>query len=148
MFALSLTRYTCGQDKKVFGEIMKKTVVAVALCALAMPLAVLAQSPSGFNATPSAQPQGFALTTLKSIEEVKQNSYDEQLVVLRGRFTRQVSHDKYEFTDEKGNTIVTELDDDKNWSHVSKDALMDILAEVDRDHWKVELEVLEAKPAR
>lgn len=127
---------------------MKKTIVAVALCALAMPLAVLAQSPSGFNATPSAQPQGFALTTLKSIEEVKQNSYDEQLVVLRGRFTRQVSHDKYEFTDEKGNTIVTELDDDKNWSHVSKDALMDILAEVDRDHWKVELEVLEAKPAR
>ena len=88
------------------------------------------------------------MTTLKSIEEVKQNSYDEQLVVLRGRFTRQVSHDKYEFTDEKGNTIVTELDDDKNWSHVSKDALMDILAEVDRDHWKVELEVLEAKPAR
>ena len=79
---------------------MKKTVVAVALCALAMPLAVLAQSPSGFNATPSAQPQGFALTTLKSIEEVKQNSYDEQLVVLRGRFTRQVSHDKYEFTDD------------------------------------------------
>ena len=52
------------------------------------------------------------------------------------------------FTDEKGNTIVTELDDDKNWSHVSKDALMDILAEVDRDHWEVELEVLEAKPAR
>ena len=80
---------------------MKKTVAVAALCALVMPFAALAQSPSGFNATPSAQPQGFALTTLKSIEEVKQNSYDEQLVVLRGRFTRQVSHDKYEFTDEK-----------------------------------------------
>ncbi|HJI94393.1 MAG TPA: NirD/YgiW/YdeI family stress tolerance protein [Sutterellaceae bacterium] len=127
---------------------MKKTVVAAALCVLVIPFAALAQSPSGFNAAPSAQPQGFALTTLKSIEEVKQNSYDEQLVVLRGRFTRQVSHDKYEFTDEKGNTIVAELDDDKDWSHVAKDALMDILAEVDRDHWKVELEVLEAKPAR
>ena len=100
--------------------------------------------------SPKALPLGFIITHSgkKATEEVKQNSYDEQLVVLRGRFTRQVSHDKYEFTDEKGNTIVTELDDDKNWSHVSKDALMDILAEVDRDHWKVELEVLEAKPAR
>ena len=39
---------------------MKKTVVAAALCALVIPFAVLAQSPSGFNATPSAQPQGFA----------------------------------------------------------------------------------------
>ena len=89
----------------------------------------------------------------KEIEEIKQQlaalgSYDEQLVVLRGRFTRQVTHDKYEFTDEKGNTIVAELDDDKNWSHVAKDALMDILAEVDRDRYKVELEVLEAKPVR
>lgn len=127
---------------------MTKMTVAAALCALAMPFAAFAQAPSGFTGSASAQPQGFSLTTLKSIEEVRKNSYDEQLVVLRGRFTRQVTHDKYEFTDEKGNTIVAELDDDKNWSHVAKDALMDILAEVDRDHYKVELEVLEAKPVR
>ena len=139
---------------------MTKMTVAAALCALAMPFAAFAQAPSGFTGSASAQPQGFSLTTLKSIEEVRKNSYDEQLVVLRGRFTRQVTHDKYEFTDEKvthdkyeftdekGNTIVAELDDDKNWSHVAKDALMDILAEVDRDRYKVELEVLEAKPVR
>lgn len=127
---------------------MRKMTVAAALCALAMPFAAFAQAPSGFTGSASAQPQGFSLTTLKSIEEVRKNSYDEQLVVLRGRFTRQVTHDKYEFTDEKGNTIVAELDDDKNWSHVAKDALMDILAEVDRDRYKVELEVLEAKPVR
>lgn len=127
---------------------MRKMTVAAALCALAMPFAAFAQAPSGFTGSASAQPQGFSLTTLKSIEAVRKNSYDEQLVVLRGRFTRQVTHDKYEFTDEKGNTIVAELDDDKNWSHVAKDALMDILAEVDRDRYKVELEVLEAKPVR
>lgn len=127
---------------------MTKMTVVAALCALAMPFAAFAQAPSGFTGSASAQPQGFSLTTLKSIEEVRKNSYDEQLVVLRGRFTRQVTHDKYEFTDEKGNTIVAELDDDKNWSHVAKDALMDILAEVDRDRYKVELEVLEAKPVR
>ena len=127
---------------------MTKMTVAAALCALAMPFAAFAQAPSGFTGSASAQPQGFSLTTLKSIEEVRKNSYDEQLVVLRGRFTRQVTHDKYEFTDEKGNTIVAELDDDKNWSHVAKDALMDILAEVDRDRYKVELEVLEATPVR
>ena len=127
---------------------MTKMTVAAALCALAMPFAAFAQAPSGFTGSASAQPQGFSLTTLKSIEEVRKNSYDEQLVVLRGRFTSQVTHDKYEFTDEKGNTIVAELDDDKNWSHVAKDALMDILAEVDLDRYKVELEVLEAKPVR
>ena len=127
---------------------MTKMTVAAALCALAMPFAAFAQAPSGFTGSASAQPQGFSLPTLQSIEEVRKNSYDEQLVVLLGRFTRQVTHDKYEFTDEKGNTIVAELDDDKNWSHVAKDALMDILAEVDRDRYKVELEVLEAKPVR
>ena len=127
---------------------MTKMTVAAALCALAMPFAAFAQAPSGFTGSASAQPQGFSLTTLKSIEEVRKNSYDEQLVVLRGRFTRQVTHDKYEFTDEKGNKIIAELDDDRDWSHVAKDALVDILAEVDRSKKKVELEVLQAKPVR
>lgn len=127
---------------------MRKITLAAALCAFLIPMVSQAQSPGGFASQASGQPQGFELTTLKSIEEVFKNSYDEQLVVLRGRFTRQVSHDKYEFTDENGNTIVAELDDDRDWSHVAKDALMDILAEVDRDWRKVELEVLEAKPAR
>ena len=127
---------------------MTKMTVAAALCALAMPFAAFAQAPSGFTGSASAQPQGFSLTTLKSIEEVRKNSYDEQLVVLRGRFTRQVTHDKYEFTEEKGNTIYAELYDDKNRYHEAKDAIMDILAEVDRDRYKVELEVLEAKPVR
>ena len=127
---------------------MRKITLVAALCAFLIPMVSQAQAPGGFAAQPSGQPQGFELTTLKSIEEVFKNSYDEQLVVLRGRFTRQVTHDKYEFTDENGNTIVAELDDDRDWSHVVKDALMDILAEVDRDWRKVELEVLEAKPAR
>lgn len=127
---------------------MQKTILTATLCALVLPFSAMAQAPKGFepNGQLATQPQGFFLTTLKSLEEVKQNSYDEQLVVLRGRFTRQVSHDKYEFTDEKGNTIVAELDDDHNWSHVAKDALVDILAEVDRDKYRVELEVLEARP--
>lgn len=129
---------------------MQKSIYAAALCALVIPFAAMAQVPTGFEPSGqvATQPQGFSLTTLKSLEEVKKNSYDDQLVVVRGRFTRQVSHDKYEFTDEKGNTIVAELDDDHNWSHVAKDALMDILAEVDRDKYRVELEVLEAKPVR
>lgn len=129
---------------------MKKTLLTAAFCALVIPFSALAQAPSGFEApvSKSAQPQGFELTTLKSLEEVKKNSYDDQLVTVRGCFTRQVSHDKYEFTDEKGNTIIAELDDDHNWSHIAKDALVDILAEVDRHRQKVELEVLEAKPVR
>ena len=77
---------------------MKKTLLTAAFCALVIPFSALAQAPSGFEApvSKSAQPQGFELTTLKSLEEVKKNSYDDQLVTVRGRFTRQVSHDKYE----------------------------------------------------
>ncbi len=129
---------------------MKKTVLTAALCALVVPFAAFAQGPSGFDASQvkTGQPQGFSLTTLKSLDEVKKHGHDDQLVVVRGRFTSQISHDKYEFTDEKGNTITAELDDDRNWSHVAKDAPVEILAEIDRKKRHVELEVLEAKPLR
>lgn len=121
---------------------MKRSILTAALCALIIPLSAVAQVQG------NTQPQGFSLNTLTSLEEVKQQGYDDQLVVLRGRFTRQVTDDKYEFTDEKGNTITAELDDDQDWSHVAKDALVEILAEVDRKDYRVELEVLQAKPVR
>lgn len=129
---------------------MKKTILTAALCALVIPFSAIAQGPTGFDApkAKAGEPQGFTLTTLKSLDEVKKHGYDDQLVVVRGRFTRQITHDKYEFTDEKGNTITAELDDDRNWSHVAKDALVEILAEVDRKKRHVELEVLQAKPLR
>ena len=103
----------------------KKIALAAALCALAVPFAALAAGPTGFGPQerPGA-PQGFT---------------------LQGRFTKQLSKDKFEFTDAKGDTIVVELDDDQNWSQVHKDALMEIVAEVDKDLMSMELEAIDAK---
>lgn len=126
---------------------MRKLTVAALLCALALPLSAAAQAPQGFHSS-GARPQGFSLDTLVSIDEVKAKSVDEQLVAVRGRFTKQLTKDDYEFVDEKGSSIVAELDDDKDWSHIHKDALVDILAEVDKGWKRPKLEVIEAKPVQ
>lgn len=124
----------------------KKIALAAALCALAVPFAALAAGPSGFGPQecPGA-PQGFTLQKMNSIAQLKKEAHDDQLVTLQGRFTKQLSKDKFEFTDAKGDTIVVELDDDQNWSQVHKDALMEIVAEVDKDLMSMELEAIDAK---
>ena len=82
---------------------------------------------------------------MASIEQLKSEAKDDQIVVIDGRFTKQVKKDKYEFTDAKGDTILVDLDDDQNWSHVKKDALMELTAEVDKDFTSMELDAIEAK---
>ena len=82
---------------------------------------------------------------MASIAQLKDKAKDDQIVVLEGRFTKQLEKDKYEFTDAKGDTIVVDLDDDMNWSHVKKDALMELTAEVDKDFTSTKLDALEAK---
>ena len=124
----------------------KKIALAAALCALTVPFAALAAGPTGFGPQerPGA-PQGFTLQKMNSIAQLKKEAHDDQLVTLQGRFTKQLSKDKFEFTDAKGDTIVVELDDDQNWSQVHKDALMEIVAEVDKDLMSMELEAIGAK---
>ena len=124
----------------------KKIALAAALCALTVPFTALAAGPTGFGAQerPGA-PQGFTLQKMNSIAQLKKEAHDDQLVTLQGRFTKQLSKDKFEFTDAKGDTIVVELDDDQNWSQVHKDALMEIVAEVDKDLVSMELEAIDAK---
>ncbi len=125
----------------------KKTAVSV-LSALALfaalPSVSSAAGPQGFNApAPAAQnrgPQGFE-TGEMTIADIRRNARDNQMVSVTGRFVRQVRKDKYEFQDQKGDRIVAELDDDYDWSHVRRDRLMRITAEVDRDWNKIELDV-------
>lgn len=54
--------------------------------------------------------------------------------------------DKYVFTDDKGASIRAELDHDRDWSMITKDAPVEIRAEVDKDWTEIELDVLSAKP--
>lgn len=125
----------------------KKTAVSiVSAFALFAGVTALQAAPQGFEPAP-AGPQGFdPVNVPKSVAEVKQNGYDDQHVVLKGRFTKQLSREKFEFTDDTG-TIVAELDDDRNWSHIRKDAPVEITAEIERERLGTVIE-LDVKSAR
>lgn len=125
----------------------KKTAVSiVSAFALFAGVTALQAAPQGFEPAP-AGPQGFdPVNVPKSVAEVKKNGYDDQHVILKGRFTKQLSREKFEFTDDTG-TIVAELDDDRNWSHIRKDAPVEITAEIERERLGTVIE-LDVKSAR
>ena len=125
---------------------LKNVKLAAVLCALAIPFAAVAAGPTGFSGQdrPGA-PQGFNLEKMASISQLKSQAKDDQVVVIEGRFTKQIEKDKFEFTDAKGQTILVELDDDRNWSHVRRDALVELTAEVDKDFTSTELDALQVK---
>ncbi|HIV15960.1 MAG TPA: NirD/YgiW/YdeI family stress tolerance protein, partial [Candidatus Avisuccinivibrio pullicola] len=66
----------------------------------------------------------------------------------RGRLTNYLGKDMYEFTDEAGDTIEVELDDDRNWSNIAKDQLIDIYGEVDKDLMSINIDVKRAVPVQ
>lgn len=94
---------------------------------------------------PANAPRGFEIPK-STIIEVQNSHADEQDVWLRGRLTNYYGKDRYEFTDENGSSIEVELDDDRSWSHISKDQLIDIYGTVDRDMFSIKVEVYEALP--
>lgn len=106
------------------------------------------RQPSGFDSEFSQQPikgpRGFANSEFKNTADVKKNARDDQYVTLTGRLVNYLGHEKYEFADESG-TIVVELDDDYNWSHIAKDELIQIEGKVDRDFFSVKIEVFRAR---
>ena len=58
-----------------------------------------------------------------------------------------LGHDRYEFADDTGR-IEVELDDDRDWSHISKDQQITIFGKVDREHRYVKIDVKDARPAQ
>lgn len=76
-------------------------------------------------------PQGFA-NNPSTVSAVEKDAYDDQIVVLRGRLVNYLGHDRYEFADETG-SIEVELDDDRDWSYISKDEYIELVGKVDRD---------------
>lgn len=123
---------------------MKQPLFLLAASLVALP--ALAAGPVGFNA-PAANNVATTPNGVTTVAQVLENAPDDAIVTLRGRFTEHVRGDDYVFVDEKGTKIRAELDDDKDWSMVKKDALVEITAEVDRD-WtnSVDIEVLSARP--
>ena len=134
-------------------KIMKKvTVLSALIAASVLSAGVALAAPAGFggNAPASAPgaPAGFEGNRIDSVAAVKDRAYDDQKVTLRGRLTNYLGKDMYEFTDEAGDTIEVELDDDRNWSNIAKDQLIDIYGEVDKDLMSINIDVKRAVPVQ
>lgn len=84
--------------------------------------------------------------TMNSVDEVYRACHDDDWISLKGRLTRYFGDEDYEFTDEFGSTIEVELDDDRDWSYISKDQKIEIFGEVDRDDFRVKIKVEGARP--
>lgn len=87
-------------------------------------------------------PQGFT-ANLNTIQAVKSDARDDQYVTLRGRLVDYLGHDHYEFADNTG-TIEVELDDDYDWSFISKGELIEISGQVDKDFFSTSIDVKRA----
>lgn len=90
-------------------------------------------------------PGGFDNQAPSTVAGVLNSAYDDQIVVLQGRLTKYLGHDRYEFTDNTG-TIEVELDDDRNWSHIAKDQLIEIHGKFDDDFMDKKIDVKRAVP--
>ena len=134
-------------------KIMKKvTVLSALIAASVLSAGVALAAPAGFGGNASAAapgaPAGFEGNRIDSVAAVKDRAHDDQKVTLRGRLTNYLGKDMYEFTDEAGDTIEVELDDDRNWSNISKDQLIDIYGEVDKDLMSINIDVKRAVPVQ
>lgn len=133
----------------------KLTALASAVALSVVAGTALAAPVSGFgNNNSQAQyttqgPAGFggANAAPQSVQQVLANGYDDQRVTLTGRLTNYLGHDRYEFADDTGR-IEVELDDDRDWSHISKDQQITIFGKVDREHRYVKIDVKDARPAQ
>ena len=131
---------------------MKKSLLAAAAAAL-FSVSALAAGPAGFAPAPqqpeARAPQGFNnAAQLTTVAAVKASAKDHDIVKLRGSFTDYIRKDKYVFKDLNGDSIQAELDKDRDWSHIVKDAPVEITAEVDKDFSSLELEVISASPLK
>lgn len=106
-------------------------------------LVVSAALSSGSVFAASTVPSGFDQTAPESVEAVLNNAHDGQIVTLKGRLVNFLGNDRYEFADKTG-TIEIELDDDYDWSAISKDELIEITGEVDDDFLSTTIEVTHA----
>ena len=121
-------------------QIMTKLSVIAAASALvlASSAAFAAQAPAGFGA-PSAP--------TNTIAQLVQSGTDEQRVSVTGRLTNFLGGENYELTDDTGRILI-QLDDDRNWGHLQKGALITVFGELDREHGNVKIDVDDAVLAK
>ena len=131
----------------------RRPLVIAALIGLITPAVVSATGPVGFShctrtMDPSILTAPIDRSRLVTIAQIKASSRHEDLVYLKGRFTKQLCCETYEFTDLAGDTIGARLNDDENWSHVRRDDLVEIMAKINTKRKVPELDVQVARPMK
>lgn len=131
----------------------RRPLVIAALIGLITPAVVSATGPVGFShctrtLDPSILTAPIDRSRLVTIAQIKASSRHKDLVYLKGRFTKNLCCETYEFTDLAGDTIGARLNDDVNWSHVRRDDLVEIMAKVNTKRKVPELDVQVARPMK
>lgn len=93
------------------------------------------------------QPVGFEKKlNIIDIRDLK-TAKDKDIVRVKGKVTSYIGDDKYELTDENGDTIEIELNKNKNWSFIRKDETIEVIAKYDKQFFSADsLEVKCALP--
>lgn len=125
-------------------------LVSAATLALAGSSLALAAGPGGFGPGPGhhrGPGYGCPNTATVTVAQLQQGFRDDARVSLQGKLTKFYGHDRYEFADKTG-TMVVELDDDRDWSHISRDQNIVICGKTDYDDGLIIVEVKRAFPVK
>ena len=99
------------------------------------------------NVGSSNLPRGFGLELNElTVKQILTESKEDDTVRVKGRLTKYLGDEKFELTDSNNDTIIVELDNDRNWSYIEKDMPIEIIAKVDDEKVTKILEVKCAKP--
>ena len=79
-----------------------------------------------------------------SVNEINKLKVGGSLVLVRGRITDFIGDEKYNFSDDTG-SLILDLDDDKSWSHIAKDQLIEVVGQTRKHLDYTIIEVISAK---
>ncbi len=97
----------------------------------------------GFN----NRPRGFGLETKEyTVKQILSDGKEDEIIRVKGRLTKYLGEEKFELTDSNNDTIIVELDDDRNWDYIEKDMPIEIIAKIDDEKVTKILEVKFARP--
>ncbi len=92
-------------------------------------------------------PRGFGLELNEmTVKQILSESKEDDIVRIKGRLTKYLGDEKFELTDNSNDTIIVELDEDRNWSYLEKDMPIEVVAKVDDYKVTKFLEVRCARP--